>query len=394
MNREMDTKRLMENMSNYQFYFGIDKINIFEYDEFKKIYIEMKKEYERIVKEMEEKKNEFKIEVSPIDKESLHRELKDASFLSKEVGDYIKKNFHYKIHIKFEEVDMLYYSKTAKLSKKELEDIKKIIILIFLFKDTYDRDHFHQKVIYYPTPLKKKIPLQKNQCLGRNECNSGLTYVNSHSDPNHIDNGDIIIFRKEEHCKVFIHEMIHSNFRDLMLIRHSENREFTKRFCTDYDILLNESYTEFYATILNIFYLGIIHHLSEKKINEYLRKEIKYGIYVCKRIMKYFDIDKVNQIIKKNEFCEKKLHQKTNVISYYFFKPLQMFHLKEMNEFLKKYTNKIQIHSKEGVHLYREMILSWLEENNLEEKLMMVSKKKNIIDHEKSLRMTLFESCV
>ncbi len=389
----MDTKRLLGRISEHKFNMSIDKINIFEYDEFKKIYMEMKKEYERILKEMDEKKNEWKVDVTPIEKESLHRELKDASFLSKEVGDYIKKNFHYKIHIQFEEVEMVYYSKTSKLSKKEMQDIKKIIILIFLFKDTYDRDHFRQKVIYYPTPLKKMMPIQKHQCLGRNECNSGLTYVNSHSDPNHIDNGDIIIFRKEEHCKVFIHEMIHSNFRDLMLIRHSENREFTKRFCTDYDILLNESYTEFNATILNIFYLGIIHHLNEKKINELLRKEIKYGIYVCKRIMNYFDIERVNQIIKKNEFCEKKLHQKTNVISYYFFKPLQMLHLKEMNEFLKKHTEKIQIHSKEGVHLYREMILNWLEEHDLEEKMIMTTSKKKI-EPERSLRMTLFESCI
>jgi hypothetical protein len=90
--------------------------------------MEMKKEYERILKEMDEKKNEWKVEVFPIEKESLHRELKDASFLSKEVGDYIKKNFHYKIRIQFEEVEMIYYSKGKKLSKKEMEDIKKIFI--------------------------------------------------------------------------------------------------------------------------------------------------------------------------------------------------------------------------------------------------------------------------
>jgi len=85
-----------------------------------------------------------------------------------------------------------------------------------------------------------------------------LTYINQMGNYFNLHNGDIIIFRKEENIKVLIHEMFHSNYRDLMLIRHMNNSEFTDNFCTDYDILLNESYTEFNATIMNIFYISLI----------------------------------------------------------------------------------------------------------------------------------------
>jgi len=128
-----------------------------------------------------------------------------------------------------------------------------------LFKKLYKRDeNYNQKITYFPTLLKKKIDSSSKKSLSKNECNSGLTYINQMGNYFNLHNGDIIIFRKEENIKVLIHEMFHSNYRDLMLIRHMNNSEFTDNFCTDYDILLNESYTEFNATIMNIFYISLI----------------------------------------------------------------------------------------------------------------------------------------
>ena len=186
-----------------------------------------------------------------------------------------------------------------------------------------------------------------------------------------------------------------------MLIKHSDNKDFTKNFCTDYDILLNESYTEFHATIMNVFFVGILENKKEEEINQMIKNEIKYGIYVSNHILEHYKIKDLHDIIKKDDFCKKKLHQKTNIISYYLFKPIQMFHLNEMNQFLKNHTELIQIHSKEGVNEYRNKLLEWYMEPHTKElcKISPIIKNKNKNKNKKNkkikyintLRMTMYE---
>ena len=92
--------------------------------------------------------------------------------------------------------------------------------------------------------LEKKFP-KKNEILGPNEVNSGLTFLDVHK------NGDIILYRKEELLKVLIHELIHSNLIDEKIIFSGSINEFSKLFCVNYNILLNEAFTESFATIIN-----------------------------------------------------------------------------------------------------------------------------------------------
>ena len=68
-----------------------------------------------------------------------------------------------------------------------------------------------------------------------------------------------------------------------------------------------------------------------------------------------------------------------------------MLHLQEMNDFMKKYTKDLKIYKKTGVKQYRNQILEWLQEENMQEKLKM-HKKNSKKDSENTLRMTLFES--
>ena len=75
-----------------------------------------------------------------------------------------------------------------------------------------------------------------------------------------------------------------------------------------------------------------------------LKREIEYSIKVANKILRFYGINNIDDILKVNNFCKKHLSQKTNVISYYLFKPLQFIHLNQMEEFLKKYTQHLQIH--------------------------------------------------
>ena len=396
----MKTK-IHKELSKYTFHPSIDNIHILEQDEYKKLYHEMKMEYDRIKRDFEDNKEEkLHIETKMISKNELKEKIGNTTFFSNEIKKYVMKNDKYIHHFVYDEIEIDVYSSKKKLSKKEKNEIEKMIVLTLMCKDTYDRpNEYHQKITYFPTPFKKNISKSHSHILGPHECNSGLTYVNTIEDPKKNNNGDIILYRKEENMKVLIHELIHSNYRDLMLIKHSDNRDFTKKFCTDYDILLNESYTEFHATIMNVFFVGILENKTENEINQMLQNEIKYGIYVSNHILEHYKIKDLHEIIKRDDFCKKKLHQKTNIISYYLFKPIQMFHLSEMNHFLKNHTEWIQINSKEGVNQYRDKLLEWYMKPEINElcKISLNIKKRNKKNRNKkikymnTLRMTLYE---
>jgi hypothetical protein len=388
-NEMSDIKRLLQKINQYEFSKEIDSIDIRKSSHWMKIYKEMQKIYMRLLE------NPPRVEVSskPISKEEMKQITDGSRFMSHEIGKDILKRFHYQWTFVCDkgEVILNTFSEKEKLTKSEMEEMNEMILVIFLIKDLFHRNEkYIQKVTYFPSNLKKKINLHSKKCLGVNECNSGLTFVDSHSNHNHIDNGDIILFRREEHIKVLIHEMFHSNYRDVMLIRHDHRDEMADKICTDYDILLNESYTEWNATILNLMYLSIKYDMKISELNDMLHKEIKYGVYVCRRIMKYYGIQDISEIIRVGDFCKKHIPQKTNVISYYLFKPLQMFHFNQMEKYLKKRTKEMHIVDQEGAREYKEMILEWLP--TIQDQLIIISKKsgKNQIDSEKSLRMTLF----
>ncbi len=385
--------RLMKKIGEYRFHQDIDEIDIRkkEYNEFYKLYRKMDKLYFRL----KNKKMKLEIEVEEINKNEMINIISQSSFMSKEIAKDCLKIFRFKWNIKYsDDIELIFFSSHSKLSKKELNTIHEIIFVICFIKNLFGRgSNYSQKVTYFPSLLKKELNKNKqsSKCLGKNECNSGLTYLNTHLDHNHIDNGDIILFRDEEHIKVLIHEMIHSNYRDLMLIRNGNSEDFTDNFCTDYEILLNESYTEFVATILNVFYVCIKNGMKMDEVNVMLKKEIEYGVYVCNRIMRYYGIDNIQDILKVDNFCKKHLSQKTNVISYYLFKPIQMFHLPEMNSFIKNHTSKFHIRNENGVERYRNNILNWMRGNDLNEKMEMTGKMDIKKDKEKSLRMTIIE---
>ncbi len=393
MNISNDTNKLLNTIDKYVFSPEIDKIKILKSSFLYLVYQKMNTIYQSLIKTTNFQS--FQITTNEVSRDKLSSKLSNLSFTSNMIQNDILNTFQFEHKIQFKEIELNYYSKNKVLNKKEKDDILNTIICILLFKNLYNRSYFQQKITYFPSSLTKLLPNSPNKlCLGPHECNSGLTFVETHSDPNKTDNGDIILFRKEEHIKVLIHEMIHANFRDLLLI-HNNSREFTNRFCTDYDILLNESYTEFLATILNIFYISLIKKYDLKKMNEMLNKEIKYGIYVCQKILNFYDIKNIQDILKINDFCKKHLSQKTNVISYYLFKPLQFIHLNQMQDFLKKHTKFLQIKDKESALLYKEMIFGFVKEhpNELLEihKRSAKNNKNNNITKNKSLRMTLYE---
>ena len=150
-------------------------------------------------------------------------------------------------------------------------------------------------------PDKKRI--RKNQ--------TKITQLNVNSGSNYFSDteSEICIFRREEAIKVIFHEIIHG-------LRFSElgsHEEITKRLCQKYnlgskDILVDESYTEMWAKIMNCYFISSLTN-SQTKFQHFstlLALEQEFSIYQG---------NKVKQFVKKSS--DKNIDKDTNVSAYY-----------------------------------------------------------------------------
>ena len=162
--------------------------------------------------------------------------------------------------------------------------IKKIIFFIYLWLiiiQKYAPPQCSSKklnIYLYLTNLKKELPLSKNQNQNQNqkqikdkspspslannddiildELNVNTAFTASCVPHQHSSEMEIIIFRKEEWFKVFIHETFHSfglDFSGLSESAHHHCRaEILSIFPVKSDVNLYEAYTECWAEIINV----------------------------------------------------------------------------------------------------------------------------------------------
>jgi hypothetical protein len=154
--------------------------------------------------------------------------LKDNDFTSDNIKNVIINKLKISNLFSFENNDIIYFREN--ISK----NIPKIIIYMFsiikLLKELFKKTNY-QKVIYFETNEKKKLPTKKIT-LGPNEVNSGVTFLNSIN--NHKSDNPIFLFRKEEVIKVLIHELIHSNLIDEKIILSNFDYKLNDKFCVNY----------------------------------------------------------------------------------------------------------------------------------------------------------------
>ena len=354
----------------------------------------------------------------------LNNIFKTSAFISPIIIDYIKIHLTHYYLIEFDNNTIYYFVKstTKSISNKTNKDINELCRIIYTMKILFNRTNKNNKqtLYYFPTSLKKKIN-KNTHILGINECNTGYSYLDSlyyKKEEIHCchPNGNIHIFRKEEHYKVLIHELIHACYKDQDMILSNETESFSKKFCVNKQILLNESYTETIATILNLFYLHIILYNNKliSKINKKQSKnnkqsinknknmnilnlmyinETKYSFYTMAKILNFYKISSINDFTKysNQKGCNTVFLQETNVFSYYIVKPLLLYNINKFSTFLKKYTDNFSVVSQDCVKYFSKMILNIIHNDKNIKNII-----KNLLDKfknckNKSLRLTLYE---
>ena len=194
------------------------------------------------------------------------------------------------------------------------------------------------KVECWHTEEKKKLS-SLNKILGPKEVNSGSTFVN---------NGNITILRNEEMHKVLLHEMMHAKKLDMYINKYQTELDIInwlkKHFCIPENtkILINESYVELWAVILNCIISA--HHLKPDKllctIKHMLNIEKLFSCFQCAKILNFFNFEKFTDFYNVNgwtldDIKNSKYKQNSSILSYYFLKSAILFNLNEFLNFCK-----------------------------------------------------------
>jgi hypothetical protein len=194
-------------------------------------------------------------------------------------------------------------------------------------------------IFIYLTPEKKKLPkLPENSVINKIHVNTGFT-VSCQKTSN------IVIYRKEEWFKVFIHETIHNLGLDFSLYYDENdstiNNLIKEMFAIKNNIRLYEAYTDAWATIINSLIVSFISldDIEKKDIKNFFINfeyffnfERNFIIFQVIKILHFMKLD-YKKLISKNDIdrkeSKKKYNEYTNVLAYYIIKSNLIFNLDE-----------------------------------------------------------------
>lgn len=179
-------------------------------------------------------------------------------------------------------------------------------------------------IYFYFTSLEKNLPNSNIHILDEINVNTAFT-TTCPSD------SEIVVFRKEEWFKVFIHETFHNFGLDFSMMNNDMiNDCISNIFKVDSKINAFEAYTEFWAEIMNALFCSYYACKDKNNINEFLSNsefyinfEKTYSIFQLVKTLDFMGLQykdlysntKESSILRENLYKEN-----TNVLSYYIIK--------------------------------------------------------------------------
>lgn len=185
-------------------------------------------------------------------------------------------------------------------------------------------------VYFYFTSLEKKLPGTNVDILDENHVNTAFTTTCPR-------NSEIILFRKEEWFKVFMHETFHNfalDFSDMNT--YTCNQRILSLFPVKSQVNLFESYTEFWAELMNACFCSFFTLKNKDDFGEfvyyfdyYIDLERKYSFFQMVKTLDFmglryrdlYSLRTENSILRSTLYKEK-----TNVLSYYIIKTILLHH--------------------------------------------------------------------
>jgi len=203
--------------------------------------------------------------------------------------------------------------------------IEKIIMWFYILNEYGSKKCSSKFTIYfYFTSLEKKIPISNIDILDQIHVNTGFTTTCP------VDS-EIVIFRKEEWFKVLIHESFHNFALDFSDMNTNQcTKDILSIFKVNSEVNLFESYTEFWAEIMNCLFCSFFNLKNKTDISEFL-SSFEFLINIERtnsffQLVKTLDFmglnyksmyydNKQSQILRDNLYKEK-----SNILAYYIIK--------------------------------------------------------------------------
>ena len=179
-------------------------------------------------------------------------------------------------------------------------------------------------IYFYFTSLEKNLPNSNIHILDEINVNTAFT-TTCPSD------SEIVVFRKEEWFKVFIHETFHNFGLDFSMMNNDMiNDCIINIFKVESKINAFEAYTEFWAEIMNVLFCSYYATKDKNNVNEFLSNsefyinfEKTYSLFQLVKTLDFMGLQykdlysntKESSILRENLYKEN-----TNVLSYYIIK--------------------------------------------------------------------------
>lgn len=250
--------------------------------------------------------------------------------------------------------------------KININKYKKYIysVLFFFIKNKKQDSEKVLQFTFYLTGHKKFI--KKGECIHEININSGYT---SH----YIE--EVVIYRKDEWLKVFIHECMH--YFNCDFHRENINKDINKFFNIETDILLFEGYTEFFARIINIAVIIFNEYIKlnktlknktnlknykkfETKFKEFINNERIYSMIQMNNVMKLIDIDYKDI---PNHLIYNKINEKTNAFCYYYITCIYLYNYNYIISFCKNNNNNYIDFDNKNTELFIKFTIYLIKKN-------------------------------
>ena len=183
-------------------------------------------------------------------------------------------------------------------------------------------------IYLYFTSLEKSLPSSNIFILDELNVNTAFTTTCPRD-------SEIVVFRKEEWFKVFIHETFHNFALDFSDMNNEEaHRTILQLFKVNSEVTLFESYTEFWAEIMNALFCSFFSLKDKTDIAAFLEYseffinfERTYSFFQMVKTLKFMGLSYTDLYSKRHHSAvlrENLYKEKTHVLSYYIIKCILM----------------------------------------------------------------------
>ena len=181
---------------------------------------------------------------------------------------------------------------------------------------------------FYFTKLEKKMPNSSIEIIDQINVNTGFTTTCP-------ADSEIVIFREEEWFKVFIHETFNNFALDFSDMNNSACHKIVLDiFNVNSQVNLYESYTEFWAEMMNVVFCSFLSLKKKDDEEEFLTNcefllnfERTYGFFQMVKALDFMGLKYSDLYTRKleSEVMRSTLYKEnTNVLAYYVIKTIMM----------------------------------------------------------------------